>query len=140
MYKLSGLILLLILSNAFAGFSNRWIGNGFYDTDRKEGVCHEVFFEFEDTDEYFALRRGGYNCSSLSAEYPSSVFEKVKGKLFFEDEEVGSYGNQDVTLSYYSGIFTLNFRLSNGELRYLESWKDGDKYLTIDAKLGPYDD
>lgn len=130
------LALALIVSTlTFASFNGKWSGEGYYFTEKTEGECSEVFFDFFEDQKYFKIKTGGYNCSPLSAEYPFSKFEKKDGKLLYRGEEVGTYTNSKVSLHYYDGIFSLFFEKVDGKINYKEVWQDGSDLMVIQSTL-----
>lgn len=129
-------ISLFFCLDSYASFNGTWVGEGTYKAHRSEGNCPEVGMAFEESDFEFKIIYGSYDCGLLKAEYPSSVFEKRNGFLFYGEEKVGYFTDELIYLSYENGVFELVLeKYLDDQIYYLERWDDGKSFLTIKAKL-----
>lgn len=135
MYKL--LLGFFLCLNTFANFTGVWLGEGKFVTHKRQGECHDVFFKLQESETQFELVTGGYNCSSLSAEYPNSIFEKKDGSLISDNKIVGKYSDNFFILFDEENQFKLTMTKSNDNLKMdvKEEWGDENSYLIIKSYL-----
>ncbi len=135
------ILLALVMSfSALANFSGKWSAKGYYESDRREGECKEVFMQFKQTESSFEIIEGGYICGDIQASYPPSFFKIVENELYYKNEKVGNITNKAITISYLEGVYSLDLKKDNGEIVFTESWKEGEDFLTIYSKLEPFKD
>lgn len=134
MYKL--LIGFVLCLNTLANFTGVWLGDGKFVTHKRQGECRDVFFKLQESETQFELVTGGYNCSSLSAEYPYSKFLKNNGYLLSEGKVVGSYNKDEFILFDIENQFRLTMtKDSKSTLNVKEEWGDQKNYLIIKSYL-----
>lgn len=129
------LISFLFSISCLASFTGKWSGEGYYQTPRYVGKCSEVFMQFELTKDKFSIIDGGYICGELQASYPPSSFKIVDGELLYFGESVGTISEDEINLNYDNGIYHLRLVKENGQVRFQESWDDGQDHLFISSKL-----
>lgn len=134
------LITVIFSISSFGVFTGDWTGEGYFYSNRKKGKCSEVFFQLKESKNRFEIVTGGYNCSTLSAEYPYSVFERVGDKLFYEGEEVGYLTKSELHLSYYDNLYQIDLILDGENLIFKEQWKDATSSLVIKSSLSRLND
>ncbi|EQC51563.1 hypothetical protein [Bacteriovorax sp. DB6_IX] len=117
------------------GFSGVWIGSGEGQTPTTSFNCSEVEMRIHIEEDKLILRGGHYNCDSLSAEYPYSVFTIKDGVLFERDQAVGTIDEQTILLESPKDGFEMTLNLYNGSLYFNEAWVDGEDYLVLGAEL-----
>ena len=130
----------LLTLSALANFNGKWLGEGYYYTHKSEGECHEVFFELQEDKDYFRIKTGGYNCSFMSAEYPSSHFKKKGEELFYNGKKVGTIKDNQVSISYYDGVYKLDLMIDGKQLIFREDWAQDGSYLRLKSHLSRYVD
>lgn len=130
------LIVLFLLSvSTYANFSGRWTASGYFESNREEGECKEVFLQIKQTKNKFMILDGGYICGDIQASYPPSQFEVVNNSLIYKDEVVGSISEDIVSIIYLDGVYKLNLKKEENQIRFRETWLEGDDYLFISSEL-----
>ena len=135
---MKNLIVLLSLFysfNLFASFEGEWSGSGDFATNRRSGDCSQVYLKLKESDQQLKLVTGNYKCEDIQAEYPFSKFDKKQGQLYFHDEVVGTYSNDEIYLSYYDKTYQLTLHKTADEMQFNELWNDGKSVFSIKAKL-----
>lgn len=119
----------------FANFSGKWSAEGFYESNRNDGKCREVFLQLKQTKNSFKILDGGYICGEIQASYPPSSFDIINNELFYRNEKVGMVTDEDIRISYLDGVYNLSLSKVDGEILFTESWKEAEDFLNINAKL-----
>jgi len=121
--------------SALANFTGKWSAAGFYESDRSEGECREVFLQLKQTDNVLSILDGGYICGDIQAQYPASRFEISHGELFYQGQKVGSISINELKITYLDGVYNLNIKRVEEVLHFDESWVEGDDFLFINSKM-----
>lgn len=106
-------------------------GQAFYNGRKIK--CDFIEIRFIELESQFILRGGGYKCGDIQAEYPYSSFKKMNGRLYFENQFVGTIDQDNVSLFFEE--FKLKLNKHGENLSYHEHWKDADDELLIVGTL-----
>lgn len=134
--------LLLLTTNAFAGFTGSFSGQGeaVFASGRR-WPCHEVFLRIETRPGLFRLREGGYNCGELlNANFDPFKMTIRDGSLFDHDTKLGTITDQELDYRIYDpedgSTYHLKLKKIDDDIQYFEEWHDGEKIaLTVKGKL-----
>ena len=136
------LLLTPILSFAMTGkFSGTGIARY---ASGKVYECSEVFLNIKTTPTRFFLNEGGYICGFLQAGFDNFKMDIKEGKLFHQDQELGSIDGESIKYSIFDpkdwSTYYFSFtKIDEKNYRYFEEWHDGEKIaLKIEGILQPH--
>lgn len=129
-------IFTIFSSITFANFDGTWVGNGHFLLNEKNGDCPWVEVRFYHVDDKFVFRGGGYECASIKAEYPYSVFTISNGLLFQGNKRVGRISNLGFILESKEHGYTLKItKVSDHEIDLKETWQDESDLFIVNGRL-----
>jgi hypothetical protein len=132
-------LLFLFSISSLANFSGKWSARGYFESDRKEGECKEIFMQFKKTSKKFMILDGGYICGDIQASYPPSSFEIVNNSLIYFGEKVGVISKDLIEINYLDGVYKLSLKAKDGQVFFNETWQEDSDYLFINSKLKKID-